>query len=241
MSLPPTQFTDWTEFGYASFYKRYVDGLRALAVARFGCSAEAADALAHEFLAEASLAESGGLLANFDRRHGFRHYVAAAFGYHCRRRLRPSEPPLPADEALPAPDAADPALRLVEREAERLRARVRGAVEAARDALLAGELPPDERAYLRLKWPADADAQPRSDRELGQALAADGLLTARSPSALTRAASRLGQRVGAKLLRHLRAQLEADYQRAFPNAQVPRETTLSLNAIVHVLGFEERA
>ncbi|MEZ6186773.1 MAG: hypothetical protein R3F62_17410 [Planctomycetota bacterium] len=243
MSLPPTRFTDWTEFGYASFYKRYVAGLRALARARFGCSEEAADALAHEFLAEASCAESGGLLATFERGARFRSYVASAFGYHCRRRLRRApEEPLPPDEALAAPDAADPAWRLVEDEAERLRGRVREAVEQARDALLAdGALTAAERAYLELKWPGARSARPRADRELGEELAARGLLEAPSPAARVRAASRLGERVGAQLLRRLRAQLEDDYRRVYPEAEVPRETRLSLSAIVHVLGFEERA
>ncbi|MCA8923290.1 MAG: sigma-70 family RNA polymerase sigma factor [Planctomycetes bacterium] len=239
-SLPPTQFTDWTEFGYASFYKRYVAGLRALARARFRCSPEAADALAHEFLAEACLAESGGLLANFRRGARFRSYVARAFDYHCRRRLAPGkELPLPA-EALPGPADDDPAWRLVHEEADQLRGRVRAAVETARRALLQGELPEAEREYLQLKWPTDPALGPRSDREIGRRLASSGLLEAPSPAAEVRAASRLGARVGAKLLRCIRAQLEDEYRRVFPQARVPSETQLSLNAIVHVLSFEEQ-
>jgi len=168
--LPQTQFTDWTDYGYSSFYKRYLHGLRTIATRRFRVSAEEAESLAHEFIAEQSLTESGGLLATFDRSRGFRRYVVTAFLNHCRRRVSRGAPD-PLEGELVAPERDDPAFNLLAEEAERLRARVRQAVEVARRSILEGSaLAPKERAYLELKWPQDTSAPPRSDREVGAEL-----------------------------------------------------------------------
>lgn len=241
MSLPQTQFTDWTDFGYASFYKRYLAGLRAIALRRFRCSQEQADALSHEFIAEQSCVPSGGLLASFDRERGFRRYVVTAFLNHCRRSLAKGQAsPEPLEGELVAPERDDPAWNLVCEEAERLRRRVREAIEVARSSLLAGSaLTPAERTYLELKWPLEAKEPPRSDREVGERLQALGLVQSKSPAGLVRATCRVGDRVGAALLGRLQSLLEADYRRYLPEADLQRETSLSLSAIVHVLAMEE--
>jgi len=237
--LPQTQFTDWTDYGYSSFYKRYVAGLRAIAQRRYTLSSEEAEALAHSFIAEQSLVETGGLLASFDRSRHFRRYVVTAFLNHCRRGLKGATPD-PLDDELVAPETDDPAYNLLAEEAERLRQRVRQAVEVARTSLLGqGALTPPERAYLELKWPADAGQPPLSDREVGDRLAARGLLKSASPAGLVRATCRIGDRVGTRVLAHLRGLLEEEYRKTLPPGDIPRETSLSLNAIVHVLQLEE--
>ncbi|MGE0711347.1 MAG: hypothetical protein AB7N76_08940 [Planctomycetota bacterium] len=237
--LPRTQFTDWTDYGYASFYKRYLAGLQALAARRFACDPAQAEALAHGFIAEQCLVPSGGLLARFDRSRRFRSYLAAAFLNHCRRALgRPEPAELPDEPAAPEED--DPAWNLLSEEAERLRRRVREAVELGRASLLErGALSKVERAYLELKWPGDPGEPPRSDREVGDRLAARGLLESKSPAARVRAAARIGESVGAALLTRLRALLEEEYRAHLPEAELSRETSLSLSAILHVLAYEE--
>jgi hypothetical protein len=239
--LPQTQFTEWTDYGYSSFYKRYVSGLRAIAQRRYKLSGEEAEALAHSFIAEQSLVESGGLLASFDRSRHFRRYVVTAFLNHCRRGLKGGATPDPLDDELQAPESDDPAYNLLAEEAERLRQRVRQAVEVARSSLLKqGALTPPERAYLELKWPSDAGQPPLSDREVGERLQAQELVQSTSPAGLVRATCRIGDRVGTRLLAHLRGLLEEEYRKTLPPGDILRETSLSLNAIVHVLQLEER-
>lgn len=237
--LPATQFTDWTDYGYSSFYKRYVAGLRAIAQRRYKLSGEEAEALSHAFIAEQSLVENGGLLGSFDRTRHFRRYVVTAFLNHCRRNLKGGSPD-PLDEELTAPPTDDPAWNLLAEEAERLRQRVRHAVEVARASLLGrGALTPPERAYLQLKWPKDPGQPPLSDREVADLLQEKGLVKSATPASLVRATCRIGDRVGTRLLGRLRGLLEEEYRRTLPAGDIPRETTLSLNAIVHVLQLEE--
>ena len=240
-ALPSTRFSDWTQFGYGSFYKRYVAGLQALAQRRCGCSPEAAEALAHGFVAEQSCHQGGGVLARFDRGRRFRHYVVVVFLNHCRRQLG-ARAPAPLDDELAAPPHDDPAWNLLAEEAEQLRLRVREAVDEARASLLEGDaLAPAERAYLELKWHA-AGAPPRSDLEVARRLHAQGLLAAPSEPALVRAAARLGARVGRQLVARLHALLHAVVRQHDPtvaDAEAARRARFSLGAIVHVLSLEE--
>lgn len=242
-ALPPTRFSQWTDFGYGSFYKRYVEGLRRLARRRFACSAEQAEALAHGFVAEQSTAATGGLLSSFDRARPFRGYVVVAFLRYCQRGLGRAPSGEDLSDELPAPAAADPAAKLLAEEAEALRAQVREAVEEARASLLArGVLEPAERAYLRLKWSPDRSAPPLSDLEVARRLAKRGLLSAKSEGALVRASARLGARVGRQLVARLHGLLLDAYRQHYPErsaAQRAEETRLSLGAIVHVLSLEE--
>jgi len=241
--LPPTRFSQWTHFGYGSFYKRYVEGLRRLARRRFSCSAEQADALAHAFVAEQSAAATGGLLSSFDRERPFRGYVVVAFLRYCQRSLGRAAGGEALSEELPAPPGDDPAAKLVAEEAEALRAQVRGAVEEARASLLErGALDPAERAYLQLKWPTDLGAPPLSDLEVARRLVKRGLLGAKSEGALVRASARLGARVGRQLVARLHGLLLEAYRQHYPEQserERAEETRLSLGAIVHVLSLEE--
>jgi len=238
--LPQTRFSDWTEFGYASFYKRYVGGLQALAQRYFRCDRAEAEALAHEFIAEQLLVQEGGLLQRYDPSRRFRNYLVTAFLNHCRRALRRPQPE-PLEGELSSDERDDPAFNLLHQEAERLRLRVREAVEAARSSILegGGKLAPVERAYLELKWPLDPKQPARSDREIGELLAERGLLESKTPAGRVRASARVGEKVGGVLLARLRALLEEDYRRHLPEAELSRETTLSLRAIVHVLSWDE--
>jgi len=242
-ALPPTRFSQWTDFGYGSFYKRYVEGLRRLARRRFACSPEQADALAHAFVAEQSTAATGGLLGSFDRERPFRGYVVVAFLRYCQRSLGRAPSGEDLREDLPAPPGDDPAAKLVAEEAEALRAQVRDAVEEARASLLArGVLDASERAYLQLKWPADRGAPPLSDLAIARRLAQRGLLSAKSEAALVRAGSRLGARVGRQLVARLHGLLQEAYRQHYPEQSEDERaegTRLSLGAIVHVLSLEE--
>jgi hypothetical protein len=239
--LEKTQFGDWTDYGYASFYKRYVQSLQVIARKRFGCSAEDAQALAHSFVADQACAPSGGLLHTYDRGRRFRPYLLTSFYNYCYRELKPSgEELLEFDPAAPASD--QPEWSTLAQEAEALRCKVRKAIHIARvDLLSQGRLDESERSYLLLKWPEDHGASPLSDREIGERLEIMGLLAPKSSSALTRAACRLGERVGKKLLYNLRRLLRDEYQRHMPEGEVSEATTMSLKTIVHVLGLEEES
>lgn len=239
--LEKTRFGDWTEFGYSSFYKRYVLSLETIAKRRFGSSAEEAASLAHEFIADQCCAESGGILATFDKSRQFRPYLVTAFLNHCARKRKKGSDVSQIDHDPVAPDSADPEWNLLAEEADRLRATVRKAINLAREDLLQqGRLPPDERIYLELKWPTETSGLPLPDRKIGEELVARGVLEPRSASSLTRAACRIGERVGMKLLYNLRQLLRTEYARHMPEAQVEPETAMSLKAIVHVLGLEEQ-
>lgn len=239
--LEKTRFGDWTEYGYSSFYKRYVHSLEAIARSRFGCSALEAASLAHGFVADQCCSESGGILATFDQSRQFRPYLVTAFFNHCVRQRKKGSDMAPIELDPAAPPSSEPEWNVLAEEGERLRRKVRKAINIARgDLLQQGRLPADERMYLELKWPVEADSFPLPDREIGELLVARDVLDARSPSALTRAACRIGERVGKKLLYNLRQLLREEYARHLPEAEVGPETAMSLKTIVHVLGLEER-
>ena len=239
--LEKTRFGDWTAYGYSSFYKRYVRSLQAIARSRFGCNDDDAQALAHGFLAEQASSSTGGLLATFDQTKRFRPYLVTAFFNHCRKQLKKgSHFELEFDPS--APPSSEPEWVALAEEAEALRRKVRVAVNIAREGLLEekSRLTEQERAYLQLKWPLDPEERPMSDREIGDELVRRELLEPKVTAvALTRAACRVGERVGKKLLYDLRRLLREEYERHVPEAEVAAETTMSLKTIVHMLGAEE--
>ena len=239
--LEQTRFGDWTEYGYASFYKRYVRSLEAIAHKQFRTTGEEARALAHGFVAEQICAPSGGVLATFDPARRFRPYLVTAFYHYCIRETSPrASTSLDFDPVAPA--SYQPEWGTLSEEAETLRCRVRKAIHIARQDLLEhGRLEEAERRYLEIKWPEDLKALPYSDRQIGEQLKAEGLLSADSTSARTRAACRLGERVGKKLLFNLRRLLRDEYQRHLPEGEADEATTMSLKTVVHVLGLEEES
>jgi hypothetical protein len=239
-ALERTRFGDWTEYGYSSFYKRYVSSLEAIARGRFGCREGEAQALAHGFIADQASSPTGGLLATFDRSKRFRPYLVTAFFNHCRRQLK-NTGPLPLDFDPTAPPRSEPEWTVLAEEAESLRRKVRTAVNIAREGLLKeGRLSQQERAYLELKWPLDPEQLPLPDREIGEELVRREVLEPKvTAAALTRSACRIGERVGKKLLYDLRRLLREEYERHVPEGEVAAETSMSLKTIVHMLGIEE--
>ncbi len=218
--LERTRFGDWTDYGYSSFYKRYLKSLQTLAASRFGCAADDAVALAHGFIAEQASSPSGGMLATFDKTRRFRPYLVTAFYNHCRRQLKKDEHNgLDFDPS--APESWNPEWNTLAEEAEALLSRVgdqlhREVLEALREEFGTGA---PSAAMARFQREREA-----LQRKIDQALENMGVVNAQ-----------VAARVGAKVEEWSARQREVDAEIAGIQARQAREIDLD-RAADEVLG-----
>jgi hypothetical protein len=166
--FPETRFDDWTRLDVASFAKRYHAPLLRLARLDFPSIDEAtAQDLTQAFvlreLERTPIFERYAPARGHDAR--FRTFLRACFWRFCRDELQKSS--RRAGTSLDAlPD--DPPDDAQGTELDRLAAR--DLLARLRDDVLhggRGPLDPDAARYFELKWPADLEAAPRPDAEVG--------------------------------------------------------------------------
>lgn len=246
--LHEIQTTTGATRDYWSFYPRYFEALKSYAL-RFHrargipCDGDEAGRLAHDFILEHhELHERNkGFLRRYCKGRRFRPYVVVVFRNFLRQQVAPRrEQSLPLEEELPGTTDESPEASLLAEELEQLRRKVREAILAA-----AATLTEAERAYLELKYSVDADAPPRSDREVGGLLAARGLLNRTTTESRRKAVVHLKPEVVEKFKRRIAAKLEGhlldEYVRHMSEEKAIKRTNVTLATLFSILNMEEEA